>query len=200
MGRKALGDTVRGRCSPTALSMERYRPRLAIKAWHLPRKRTAAVRHRNGALGGDAGYAALLGPGGWLRTTWVQTERPRRSPVCAATGEGSSPTCTRDRPKEVVDLDSQHDEGTGRPDAGSTVNRPRPKAVRVREEGSGRAPAVITVNGRLAVTTEEAAKRRGIRPDSMRKWIERHGVDAAGYVDDRTPVYYPSDLGLPEKE
>jgi hypothetical protein len=76
--------------------------------------------------------------------------------------------------------------------------------VRVREEVSGRAPAdyvIYEVGGREVVTTERAAGLRGITVASMRKDIlrrKRRGlITELPKLDDRTPVYYPEDLGLP---
>lgn len=56
----------------------------------------------------------------------------------------------------------------------------------------------IRVNGRLALTTEQAARRLGIKPGSLRARIARHGIQPADRIDPRTPVYYPEDLGITE--
>lgn len=54
--------------------------------------------------------------------------------------------------------------------------------------------------GRRVVTTKEAAALRNITVASMRKDILRRKkagrVAELPTIDDRTPVYYPEDLGL----
>lgn len=56
--------------------------------------------------------------------------------------------------------------------------------------------------GRRVVTTKEAAALRGITEASMRKDILRRKragkVAELPTIDDRTPVYYPEDLGIKE--
>lgn len=56
----------------------------------------------------------------------------------------------------------------------------------------------IRVNGRLALTTEQAAERLGKTPSSVRSHVKRHGIRPAGYVTRNVPVYYPEDLNLEE--
>lgn len=56
----------------------------------------------------------------------------------------------------------------------------------------------IKANGRVAITTEEAARRLEKTPSAVRNWIHRNEVKPAGYVTKNVPVYYPADLGLEE--
>jgi hypothetical protein len=56
--------------------------------------------------------------------------------------------------------------------------------------------------GRQVVTTEQAARARGITVGSMRKDInrryERGAVTKLEPLDARTPLYYPEELGAGE--
>jgi len=58
----------------------------------------------------------------------------------------------------------------------------------------------FTADGRRVYTTKEAAALRGITEASMRKDILRRKkagkITELPTIDDRTPVYYPEDLGL----
>ncbi len=56
----------------------------------------------------------------------------------------------------------------------------------------------IRYNGRLVVTTGQAAEGLGIKPGSLRARINRHGITPATHLDPRTPLYYPEDLGIQE--
>lgn len=46
----------------------------------------------------------------------------------------------------------------------------------------------ITVDGRPALTTAQAASRRGISPASMRKLFSRRGLDPVGHLEG-LPLY-----------
>jgi hypothetical protein len=52
--------------------------------------------------------------------------------------------------------------------------------------------------GRRVLTTAQAAAAKGTDPPKLRAWIARNGIKPAAYVDPRTPVYYPEDLGIEE--
>lgn len=47
----------------------------------------------------------------------------------------------------------------------------------------------ITVDGKPAHTTDQLAALHGIRPDSMRKRLQRQEVKPIAYLDARTPLY-----------
>jgi hypothetical protein len=47
----------------------------------------------------------------------------------------------------------------------------------------------ILVDGKPAVTTKQAAAKRGITPAGMRAVLNQHGVEPVTYLDDRTPLY-----------
>lgn len=59
---------------------------------------------------------------------------------------------------------------------------------------------IEVATGRVVITTEQAAARRGITIPSMRKNIarrlQRGQLVALPPLNGRTPVYYPEDLGL----
>jgi hypothetical protein len=53
----------------------------------------------------------------------------------------------------------------------------------------------ITYDGRLALTTAQAAARHGILPGTMRKEIDRLGIQPLPEgIDARTPLYLARDL------
>jgi hypothetical protein len=54
----------------------------------------------------------------------------------------------------------------------------------------------IHLDGRLVLTTAQAAARLGVKPGSLRARITREGIRPAAQLDPRTPLYYPEDLGL----
>jgi len=54
----------------------------------------------------------------------------------------------------------------------------------------------IRVDGKLALTTGELAKRLDKTPSAVRNLIARREIKPAGYVTNHVPVYYPEDLGL----
>lgn len=54
----------------------------------------------------------------------------------------------------------------------------------------------IRYNGRLVLTTAQAAERLGVKPGSLRARTTRQGIAPATHLDPRTPLYYPEDLGL----
>lgn len=56
----------------------------------------------------------------------------------------------------------------------------------------------IRVNGRLALTTGELAKRLEVSPSAVRNLIARRKIKPADYVTKHVPVYYPADLGIEE--
>lgn len=47
----------------------------------------------------------------------------------------------------------------------------------------------ITVDGKLALTTAQAAERHGVELATMRQIIKREGVTAVAELDARTPLY-----------
>lgn len=47
----------------------------------------------------------------------------------------------------------------------------------------------ITVDGKHALTTRQAAERYGIQDASMRTAIRRYEVEAIAHLDERTPLY-----------
>ncbi len=47
----------------------------------------------------------------------------------------------------------------------------------------------ITVDGRPALTTGQAAQRCGISLGAMRKLLQRHKVEPVAALDRRTPLY-----------
>jgi hypothetical protein len=58
-------------------------------------------------------------------------------------------------------------------------------------------------NGRRVVTGKEAAALKGVNEDAMRQTIKRlkdagrlSMIPEEDWIDGRTPVYYPEDLGL----
>lgn len=54
----------------------------------------------------------------------------------------------------------------------------------------------ITVDGRSALTTAQAAARRGISPAGMRAVLADHDIVPAAHLDGRTPLYHLDDLNL----
>ncbi|HLL69039.1 MAG TPA: hypothetical protein VK453_25490 [Micromonosporaceae bacterium] len=57
----------------------------------------------------------------------------------------------------------------------------------------------ITIDGRPAHTTEQAAKILGLEPEALRQRIRRRRaagdpVSPAGHLDARTPLYWIEDL------
>ena len=53
----------------------------------------------------------------------------------------------------------------------------------------------ITYDGRLVLTTTQAAKRYGMTPAGMRSTIKRLGLEPAPEsIDERTPVYFAVEL------
>lgn len=57
----------------------------------------------------------------------------------------------------------------------------------------------VYVNGRLALTTDQAVERgagRWKNPATLRAWIARHQMPVAAELNARTKLYYPEDLGL----
>lgn len=52
----------------------------------------------------------------------------------------------------------------------------------------------ITHGGRPVVTTNLYAQERGILVDTLRKEIQRAGVQAVAHLDARTPLYDPEQL------
>lgn len=56
---------------------------------------------------------------------------------------------------------------------------------------------VIHYDGRLVVTTDQAAERGPWKnAASVRAWIARNHVEPAAELNARTKLYYPEDLGL----
>lgn len=47
----------------------------------------------------------------------------------------------------------------------------------------------ITVDGRPALTTAQAATRHGLKPSSLRGEIARAGLEPVAELDARTPLY-----------
>lgn len=47
----------------------------------------------------------------------------------------------------------------------------------------------ITCDGKLALTTAQAADRYGVELATMRQIIKRAGLDPAAMLDNRTPLY-----------
>lgn len=47
----------------------------------------------------------------------------------------------------------------------------------------------ITVDGKLALTTAQAAKRHRLKTVTMRGELRRYGVEPAAHLDERTPLY-----------
>jgi hypothetical protein len=56
----------------------------------------------------------------------------------------------------------------------------------------------IRLDGRLVLTTGQAAPRLGLTDGGLRARISRRGIEPAAHLDPRTPLYYPEDLGLTE--
>lgn len=56
--------------------------------------------------------------------------------------------------------------------------------------------AEIRLDGRLVLTTTQAAAQLRVKPGTLRARIARQGIAPADHLDPRTPVYYPEDLGL----
>lgn len=56
----------------------------------------------------------------------------------------------------------------------------------------------IRVNGRIALTTKEIARRLDKSESAVRGLVRRQEIKPAGYVTSGVPVYYPEDLGLEE--
>lgn len=52
----------------------------------------------------------------------------------------------------------------------------------------------IRVDGRLLLTTAQAAERRGCTPRTFASWASRHGITPADRVDPRTPLWRPEDV------
>lgn len=54
----------------------------------------------------------------------------------------------------------------------------------------------ITIDGKLAVTVEQAARRYGIGPSSVRAALHRFGdaITPAAYLDGRKPLYLATEL------
>jgi hypothetical protein len=52
----------------------------------------------------------------------------------------------------------------------------------------------VFVNGRLLVTTAQAAADRGITVAGMRKVLSQNGIEPVAELDGRTPLYDPVDL------
>ncbi len=47
----------------------------------------------------------------------------------------------------------------------------------------------ITVDGRPALTTAQAALRRGVDQAGLRRVLSRMGIEPIAHLDDRTPLY-----------
>jgi len=47
----------------------------------------------------------------------------------------------------------------------------------------------ITVDGRLALTTRQAAAETGLSSASLRREISRLGIEPVAHLDERTPLY-----------
>ena len=58
----------------------------------------------------------------------------------------------------------------------------------------------IRYNGRLVLTTSQAAERLKVTPGTVRARASREGVAPAVHLDPRTPLYYPEDLGIKEEQ
>ncbi len=62
----------------------------------------------------------------------------------------------------------------------------------------GRAMPIIriTVDGRLALTIEQAAQQWGIKPDSIAGELSRHrdAIEVADMLDGRKPLYFAADI------
>lgn len=56
----------------------------------------------------------------------------------------------------------------------------------------------IRVNGRIALTTKEIARRLDKSESAVRGLVRRREIKPAGYVTSGVPVYYTEDLGLEE--
>jgi len=56
----------------------------------------------------------------------------------------------------------------------------------------------IRYQGRLVVTAGQALEQSDRWPSAsaLRGWISRNGVTPAAYLDVRTPLYLPEDLGI----
>jgi len=52
----------------------------------------------------------------------------------------------------------------------------------------------ITVDGKPAVTVEQAADRYGLKPASVRSLLVRNDVEPDAYLDGRKPLYVTSRL------
>lgn len=53
-----------------------------------------------------------------------------------------------------------------------------------------------TEGGRRVYTVAEAAELTGRKPEAIRQQLHRSGAQAAGFINDRLPVYHSQDLGL----
>lgn len=55
--------------------------------------------------------------------------------------------------------------------------------------------------GREVITTDQAVARtdRWKNPATLRAWIARNGITAAGELNARTKLYYPEDLRIEEQ-
>lgn len=58
----------------------------------------------------------------------------------------------------------------------------------------------IRYNGRLVLTTAQAAEARRMKPGSFRAWVHRHGLEPATHLDPRTPLYYAEEIWQEVKE
>src|SRR5262245_43279592 len=52
----------------------------------------------------------------------------------------------------------------------------------------------ILVDGKLAFTTAQAARRLGVDPATLRREIKRLGIEPVDHLDARTPLYAAAEL------